>query len=111
MPKAMQNLQQLRTHITGVLVHTRSPSGKIAYAFTDVLQYPHDSNMTIHVLLSVLRERKDKLPPVLNLQLDNTSRENKNRYVLGFCALLVSKKIFKKVCIHTSINMHVVTCF
>ena len=62
--------------------------------------------MTIHVLLSVLKEI-EMLPPILNLQRDNTARENKNRFVLGFCALLVSKKIFKKV--HIS-NIHVVTC-
>ncbi len=95
-PKSFQNLQQLRTHITGALIHTRCPHGKLAYCFLDMLQYPHDSNMTIHVLLSVLKEM-EKLPPVLNLQLDNTSRENKNRYVFGFCAHLVAKKIFRKV--------------
>ena len=96
-PKSVQGLQQLRTHISGALVHTRSPHGKIAYAFIDMLQFPHDSNLTIQVVLNVLMELKDKLPPVLNLQLDNTARENKNRFFLGFCALLVSRKIFRKV--------------
>ena len=105
-PKSVQGLHQLRTHISGALVHTRCPSGKLAYAYIDMLQFPHDSNMTIHVLLSVLKEM-ETLPPILNLQLDNTARENKNRFVLGFCALLVSKKIFKKVRIS---NIHVVTC-
>ena len=82
----------------GVIVHTRSPHGKLAYAFIDMLQYPHDSNLNIHVLLDVLLVNKDKLPPDLNIQLDNTSRENKNKYILGFCALLVAKKVFRKVC-------------
>ena len=96
-PKAVQGLQQLRTHITGVLAHTRAPHGKYAFAYIDMLQYPHDCNLTIHVLLNALLEFKDKLPPVLNLQLDNTARENKNKYFLGFCALLVAKKVFRKV--------------
>ena len=55
-PKSVQGLHQLRTHISGALVHTRCPSGKLAYAYIDMLQFPHDSNMTIHVLLSVLKE-------------------------------------------------------
>ncbi len=96
-PKSAQNLQQLRTHISAALVHTRSPDGKLAYAFIDMLQYPHNCNLTLHVLLSILKEMKDKLPPILNLQLDNTARENKNRFVFGFCALLVAKKVFRKV--------------
>ena len=38
------------------------------------------------------------LPENLYLQMDNTSRENENKYMLGFCAILVQLKIFKKVC-------------
>ncbi len=97
-PKSVQGLLPLRTHLTGVLVHTNAPHGKLAYIFIDLLQYPHDCNITIHVLLEVLT-RQNKLPPVLNIQLDNTSKENKNKYFLGFCALLVSKGIFRKVCL------------
>ena len=97
-PKSAQNLHQLRTHITAALVHTRAPNGKLAYAFIDLLQFPHDCNLILHVLLSVLKEMKDKLPPILNIQLDNTARENKNKFVFGFCAFLVQQKVFRKVC-------------
>ena len=38
-----------------------------------------------------------QLPPTLYLQMDNCWRENKNRYVLCFLALLVELGIFKKV--------------
>ena len=93
-PKSVQGLQQLRTHISGALVHTRAPHGKLAFAYLDLLQFPHDSNLTIHVLLLTLKEFKEKLPPVFNIQLDNTARENKNKYFLGFCALLIAKKVF-----------------
>ncbi len=37
------------------------------------------------------------VPENLYIQMDNTARENKNRYVLAFCALLVELNIFKKV--------------
>ncbi len=36
------------------------------------------------------------VPENLYIQMDNTARENKNRYVLAFCALLVELNIFKK---------------
>ena len=39
----------------------------------------------------------EQLPEVLYLQLDNAGNQNKNRYVLGFCAFLVESRIFRKV--------------
>lgn len=98
--KSLSTLWKLRTHITGVLLHTKSPHGKIAYAFVDLLQYPHDSNLTISILLKVIHSYvglRGTLPETLYLQMDNTCRENKNKYVLGFCAMLVNLRIFKKV--------------
>ena len=98
--KSASNLWRLRTHITGAIVHTKAPCGKLTYAFVDMLQWPHDSNLTVTILLRTLHEFcKDhvNLPGSLYLQLDNTARENKNRFVLTFCALLVQLGIFKKV--------------
>ena len=97
--KSTSGLWRLRTHITGALLHTQSPCGKLAFAFIDLLQWPHDSNLTITVLISVLLEysKDHPLPEKLHLQLDNTSKENKNRYVLGFCGALVQLKVFKNV--------------
>ena len=97
--KSTSALWRLRTHITGALLHTKSPCGKLAFVFIDLLQWPHDSNLKITVLVNVLLEySKDRsLPETLHIQLDNTSRENKNRYVLGFCGALVELKVFKKV--------------
>ena len=37
------------------------------------------------------------LPPVLNVQMDNATGDNKNRYVFAFWSLLVAKKIFREV--------------
>ena len=46
------------------------------------------------------------LPPILILQLDNASGDNKNRYVFAFCSLLVSKGIFREVYINFLIVGH-----
>ena len=88
----------------GVYLHTQSSHGKVAFAFVDLLQWPHDSNLTVTTILNMVVEA-DKicpLPEKLYLQLDNTPRENKNKYVLAFCALLVKEKVFKKVRCHFS---------
>ena len=99
--KSMQNLWKLRTHLTGALLHTQATKGKLAYGFYDLLQWPHDCNITIHILLHVLQDiakRMSIFPDILYIQLDNCYRENKNRFFFGFCALLVQLKIVKKVC-------------
>ena len=97
--KSTSALWRLRTHVTGILVHMRAPHGKHAFAFIDTLQFPHDSNLTLTLLLKTLVLCSKQRGPSENLyiQMDNTSRENKNRYILAFCALLVTMKIFKKV--------------
>ena len=74
--KSASTLWRLRTHITGVLVHTKAPQGKLAYVFVDMLQWPHGSSLTITVLIKTLYEyQKDHvLPPNLYIQMDNTCR-------------------------------------
>lgn len=93
--KSTQNLWRLRTHLTGVLVHTKSSKGKLAYGFYDILQFAHDCNLTICVLLKALVDlcsSGEPLPRVLYLQLDNCYRENKNKYLFSFCSLLVQRR-------------------
>ncbi|XP_030841361.1 uncharacterized protein LOC115924008 isoform X2 [Strongylocentrotus purpuratus] len=91
-PKALSYNDQLHTHITGALVH-----GRGQHAYIDFNEYPHDSNLTINILLNILVRYADSLPPVLYLQLDNTSRENKNRHLFSFLSLLLELNIFKKI--------------
>ena len=97
--KSTSSLWRLRTHVTGVLVHTKAPCGKLAYAYVHFLQWPHDSNLTITLLLDTLiqYQKENTLPTTLYIQMDNTARENKNKYVLGFCCILVELRIFQKV--------------
>ena len=42
-------------------------------------------------------DRVNRVGKVLYLQLDNTSGDNKNRYVMAFLAFLVQIRIFEKV--------------
>lgn len=98
--KSTSSLWRLRTHITGVILHTKAPrGGKLTYCYVDLLQYPHDSNLTLTAIINVLVDfsRNYRLPEVLYIQMDNTCRENKNKYVLTFCAILVELQIFRKV--------------
>jgi hypothetical protein len=37
------------------------------------------------------------LPPLLNVQMDKATRDNKNRFVFAFWSLLVAKKVFREV--------------
>ena len=45
----------------------------------------------------LLKFAQDSLLPTLYIQMDNTCRENKNKYVLTFVALLIQMGIFRKV--------------
>ena len=64
--------------------------------FIDLNQYPHDSNLTINIIWRMMLRVKE-LPPILYIQLDNTGRENKNRYVIAWCALLVEYGVYEEV--------------
>lgn len=89
--KVFSSAWKLKTHLTGVLNH-----GREALGYFDLHQWPHDSNLTINVLLRALL-RMNKVPDTLYLQMDNCWRENKNQYVMTFLAVLVHLGIFKKV--------------
>ena len=44
-----------------------------------------------------VKSERGFLPPVLYLQLDNTARENKNKFIMTFLALLVERGVFEKI--------------
>ena len=46
------------------------------------------------------------LPPILNVQMDNATCDNKNRYVFCFWSLLFAKKIFREVYVNFMIVDH-----
>ncbi|KAJ8048727.1 hypothetical protein HOLleu_01158 [Holothuria leucospilota] len=98
--KDCASLARLQVHLTGVLVHTGTPEGKLPFVFHDLKHVPHDCNLTIHCLTEALASASGYLGKVLFLQMDNCFRENKNRYVLSYAALLVEKDIFEEVYVH-----------
>ena len=106
--KSTQNLRRLRTHLTGVLVHTKAPEGKIVYGFYDILQFSHDCNLTItYSLVKVLANlccSENPLPRVLYL----LSGKQKHKYILSFCTLLVQQKYLKRY-VHVKLYTHVLT--
>ena len=106
--KSTSSLWRLRTHVTGAIVHTKASFGKLVYCFVDLLQFPHDSNLTLTVIVNVLSDfaRNNHFPEVLYIQMDNTARENKNKFVLTFCAALVELQIFKKVDIFVNLCLY-----
>ena len=46
------------------------------------------------------------LPKKLFLQLDNLAKDNKNGYVMAFCSLLTTKRVFKEVTVGFLIVSH-----
>lgn len=98
--KAIAGLRNIGTHLVGSIIHSgQAPNGKEIYGSFDYYQWPHDSNLTMTVVLDVLVKwcQQYKLPPVLYLQFDNCTRENKNRFMFNLLAIMVERKIFQKV--------------
>ena len=65
--------------------------------FVDFADIPHDPNLTCHVITKSILSLDKPPPPHLYLQLDNTSRENKNWCVLTYLAVLIFVGVFETV--------------
>ena len=87
---------KLKLHLMGVLVH-----GRGSFAYTCPAHLAQGHNVTIQALVDTLVALKKKpgaqLPPCLLLQLDNTTKQCKGKYLMAFLALLVEEGVFKKV--------------
>jgi hypothetical protein len=82
-------------HFMGVLVH-----GEDVHAFTYFENFKQGNNVTIqaihHALVTKLA-REGKLPSTLFLQLDNTSKQCKGRFMLGWLGYLVLTGRFRNI--------------
>ena len=79
----------------GALTH-----GHGAYVYMGYGQFPEDSNLTATVLMKCLEniaKEKGHMPPVLYIQMDNCSGQNKNKFILALLSYLVQHKLFRKV--------------
>jgi hypothetical protein len=84
-----------KLYLYGCIAH-----GRKAYVYTvpDHVKQGHDT--TIEVIWRVLNDtllREGKIPPVLLLQLDNTTKQNKGRFLFAFLGMLVHYGVVRKV--------------
>lgn len=88
-PKSVDETCLIQMHVVGCLVFSGTLFSRV------FLNYPvlhNDGNLTITILQRVFHEWEDKpggLPLVLYLQLDNTSRENKNNLLFAYLHMLI----------------------
>ena len=95
--KSSSNQLKIPVYLMGVLVH-----GYRTFGFTYLKNIKHGANIVIECLHHVLvdyKTNKGSIPPVIYLQLDNTSKQNKNKYMIGFLAWLVAWGVCRQVII------------
>lgn len=86
----------LKVRLIGLLEHS-TPNRLHLYTLTE--EHETGSNHIVESLHRFINDRnvRSPLPPLLYVQLDNCTRENKNRYFLGFVDCLVSWGVFESV--------------
>lgn len=106
------NLWGVHVHLMGVLAHGRTPMA-VTY-LPNVRQGNNVTTDALHVYLLSLLEQEGQLPPVLLLQLDNTSKQCKNRYLFGFLAYLVHLNVFRECVVSFlpvgHVSVHALSC-
>jgi hypothetical protein len=100
-PKMCQTVKNIegryvKTHLCRVLVHGW---GLYCDVWIDV-HHRHDSNQVVTSIMGVLNavhSARGSVPPILCIQADNCTRENKNKFLFGLYATLVGLGYFKEV--------------
>ena len=85
---------KIKMHVLGCIAH-----GRDTYAYTCPPHIAQGHNITIQVLHRVLHDIKTKegaIPPILHLQLDNTTKQNKGRFLMAYLAYLVQQGVIKE---------------
>ena len=87
-------LRRIKMHLYGALVHGR---GAYAFTITDHEAQGHNSSIQVlhHILVDVAKH--GKMPRILKLQLDNTTKQNKGQYLFAYLNLLVEYGVFESV--------------
>jgi hypothetical protein len=69
------------------------------YGYWSLPEWAASSNLTLTALCHIIREISElgPLPDKLHVQMDNTAKDNKNHYLLGFCSMLIAEQLFKEV--------------
>lgn len=95
--KADDGHWKIANHVMGALVH-----GRHCFGYNFLTNFKHGSNITIETLHRVLEyefKHNNSLPfkqKSLYLQLDNTTKQCKSQYIMGYMALLVAWRMFQE---------------
>ena len=90
---------QLKVKIIAAMQHMKRGERHLhLFAMTD--EFATGANHIIEVIHRFFQGKKKthgKLPPILFIQLDNCTRENKNRFLFAYLELLVAMGVFKEI--------------
>jgi hypothetical protein len=82
-------------HLMGVLIH-----GHAVHAYTYFENFKQGNNVTIEAMHSSLADhlaRNGSLPSTLYIQLDNTTKQCKGRYMIGWLGYLILTGLFTTI--------------
>jgi hypothetical protein len=90
-----QKAIRVPVHLMGVLIH-----GEAVHAYTYFENFKQGNNVTIQAIHDSLADklaRDGKLPSTLYVQLDNTSKQCKARYMIGWLGYLIKLGLFNSI--------------
>lgn len=98
----------VKQKVTGVLFHSGLLRQDFLSFFTSADNLPSGANQTINTFcraLFVLKEKREAhglttIPSVLCIQLNNTTKDNKNRFSMAFCDYLVHVGLFRRITVN-----------
>ncbi len=93
--KTHDNLFRAPVYVIGVIVH-----GIMSKCYIVPCKFKQGTNVILDVLLRVLADLKaagHRIPRTLYLQLDNTSKQNKSRFMLGLLGYLLVNDVFDRI--------------
>jgi len=92
----------LAVRLMGAIVY-----GRAWYGFWSLPQWGANSNTTLTAIARIIRDEQEDgrrrgrpsphLPPRLVVQMDNTGKDNKNHYLVGFAGMLLAEGLFQEV--------------
>ena len=93
--KGLDKFPRPAVHVAGIWCHGHSLQLGVSTP-----EVPKDSNTNVETISRMIESvfaKGRRLPHHLHLQLDNTSRENKNQKMMRFCMFLVHRGVFRTV--------------
>jgi hypothetical protein len=90
--------QKVKMHLMGAIAH-----GLQAFLFTCPPHIAQGHNVTIQALFAVLvhvKRTTGRIPPILYIQLDNTTKQNKGKFLMGYLGTLVKAGVIQEAFVH-----------